>query len=151
MRPYQHFGAGVGGLVNQVRSLPTALELARQAIGDADTWWAGQGRHPPALDLQVSAPPAGETAGAMGYGIYNSGTVDVNPQYLQNLDRILKGTRGRSVALVGLWRLMAHERGHNTGLGHIPGGIMDATWAAPPGEAYKWARSVLRPPVGRHF
>lgn len=136
------YGQGISRLPTG-NTLPTAYNLATQAITDADQWWTRQGSAPPPLQLDVAASVDGEHT---GYGWYGSGRMQITPTYLDGLNRALAHSatrRGKVEALVGLWSLMAHERGHNIGYQHIPGGIMDAGWTSPPGAAYEWAASVL--------
>lgn len=139
-------GLGLGRRAKTNPSALTAYQLALSALGDADAWWKQQGSAPPPLQLTVGPSVDGEHN---GYGYYNSGRVVITPEYLRNVQNTMQHSatrQGRVQLLAGVWRLMAHERGHNIGYQHAPGGLMDEAWASPPGEAYAWASRML-PPV----
>lgn len=133
---------------SQARTLPTAYQLALRAAGDADNWWGAQGSRP-SSPINLTAGPVPE-AGKAAYGWYRTGHVDVDPTYLNYVNRVLQNPQnsrgGKINALVNLWHLMAHERGHNIGYAHQPSGLMAEDMGAVPGQAYDWARSIMGRP-----
>lgn len=141
------YGQGINALIQDAQTLPTAYNLAVQASGDADNWWAGQGSPTPTpATIQAQAPPG---QGALAYGYYGQPTVLVSPSYLNDLNQRLmhySGTaQGERALLAQLWTMMTHERGHNLGYGHDRGGIMDPDLGASgmPGQAYTWAATLV--------
>lgn len=130
----------------QAATTPTAYQLAGRAAADADRWFATKGVRAQALNLTLGAPKDGEH---VGYGWSNTGNVQIDPSYLDHVNKLLQDRKasrhGKIAALAGMWRIMAHERGHNAALEHTPGGIMDEGWVDPPGDAYAWAASALGP------
>lgn len=148
-----NYGAAASRRASGSARLPkTAQQMLASAAADADKWLATKGVHAQPMELSLGPPVDGEHT---GYGWYGTGKVQIDPSYLTNVNKVLQNRKaprkGRIAALAGMWRIMAHERGHNANLQHTPGGIMDEGWVAPPGEAYQWAAAQLGPPAKKRL
>jgi hypothetical protein len=143
------YGQGIAALTQDAQLLPTAYNLAVQAVGNTDQWWTRQGSTPPApqistVDTLSYDHPGGASS---AQAVYGTGQIQFRNGYLDNLNRLLMNRRTPRKAklqlLAQLWGLSAHEVGHNLNYQHTETGIMNPDIPVLPGAAYEWAASVL--------
>lgn len=123
--------------------------LVYDAQKSADLWWASIGVHPCANPAVYSFDQSGAYANVAGMALYpwvacRYGISDTALALARQTLATRTRPEARRAQLAGLWALIAHERGHNAGLTHADGGIMDpTTFHAPPGAAFLWANSII--------
>ncbi len=154
-------------LVSPANSAPArhtgAEGLFRQAVAVADRRWRSMGRTP-CSPLRVgvydaapaAAPVTGtgvvavdEGLGEVATSVLGGCAVWIDRGELDALWQIYRFTPfpytglDRRDALADLCAYAVHERGHNLGLGHIPGTVMDANYAGQPAACRAWAQRLV--------
>lgn len=159
--------AAAGEIASPANAAPArhtgAEGLFRQAIAVADARWRSMGRWPcsPARVgvYDAVATTAAVTAtrvvavvdevGEVATSVPGGCSLWIDRGELDALWRIYKLTPfpytglDRRDALADLCAIAVHERGHNLGLGHIPGTVMDANYDGQPAACRAWARRAV--------
>lgn len=119
--------------------LAEALVAAAMAV--ATTFYADHGVTMPCTDTVQARPlPAPELA----EGYVGQCGVWLDTDYYAGLNALPADRMDRRAQLRTLCVLLAHERGHNMGWNHVPGGIMAeyVEEISPPHECIEWAMSL---------
>lgn len=119
--------------------------LLRRSITVADRQWTL--RYPPACPARVyvyTDVAAGVAARATEPGCDVYFTREYRDNMWRTADDKRKSRRAREHAVSDLCGTSVHERGHNLGLPHGRGTIMDTVTRKAPAACRRWARWVIR-------
>ncbi len=137
--------------------------LFRQAVAVADRRWRSMGQAPCSpvrvgvYDAAPAAAPATFTGvvavdaglGEVATSVLGGCAVWIDRGELDALWQIYRFTPfpytglDRRAALADLCAIAVHERGHNLGLEHIPGTVMDASYSGQPAACRAWAQRLV--------